>query len=300
MKGGKQYYRRVWAARPDALLFHQDWWLDTVCGKDNWSFVVSENEEAVLPYCFEKKWGFMLIRPPKLTPYLPIIGKKDNPNTLCELIQKLPRCAEFMMIAPPGNEIKLNNRLISGTILHRPTYILSLAQKNLLDGYSSQRKRHIKKAEKYLQFVENQFDVEHFIFHHKQSFERKSDIYPYNKELVDKIVSAAQAQQAAYTIQAYLNEQLIAQIACFYDRHTMYYLLGTFDIRYKQYNPMSALMHRCITFARSIGLKQFDFEGSSDPGIASFFGQFGGKELYTNIYTALYNPLWKVIKRFRF
>lgn len=295
----KKYYQQNWADKAEALLFHQSWWLDAVCGSDNWDVYFLKNDAGALPFFKEKKMGFNLIRPPKLSAYLPPILAEGGTNFLEEISKNLKPYAEFSFTSPVHQLIK--QPFAPFYIQNRKTYILPLnkSKDDIFKQYSSQRKRHIRKAEASLQFIENQFDVSTFIQHHQYAFSQKNTSYPYTHSLIERIVVAAQQNKAVHCIQAIYQEQIIAQIACFFDRHTMYYLLGSFDPMYKKHNAMSALMHQCIMYAHSQGLSRFDFEGSSVPGIAAFFAQFGSQESYYQICTHQPNFLWRMIKKLR-
>lgn len=296
----KKTYQSQWADRPEALLFHQSWWLDAVCGAKNWDCIFLENEAGVFPFFKEKKLKFTLIRPPKLTAYLPPILTDQKIDFLKEISEKLKPYAEFSFTTPAHFHLGAQDTT-PFQIYKRRTYILSLKDKpeEIFGRYSSQRKRHIRKAESSLQFSENKFDTSLFIEHHQAAFSKKNKIYPFDYSFIEKIISEGKKNNAVHCIQAQYQDKVIAQIACFFDRHTMYYLLGSFDPEYKKQNAMTALMHRCILKAMAQGLTRFDFEGSSDPGIATFFSQFGSQESFYNVCSHESNFIWKLIKKIR-
>ena len=53
-------------------VFSQDWWLDAACGHD-WDVCIVEKDNQVvasMPYMVEKKYGFISLKQPRLTPRL--------------------------------------------------------------------------------------------------------------------------------------------------------------------------------------------------------------------------------------
>lgn len=293
-------YERALHHSESGILFQQPWWLDAVAGKGNWKYTEREaNGETAdaLPYILEYKFGFRLLRPPLLTPYLPNFQFKDH-SALNETISQLPGSDMWIIPLPP---LSYEAAAIAGHSLHckreeRPTYLLDLQKStdDIWNGISKQKKRHIHKSEKHLDFIDHEFDILHFVRFHSLSFRKKEKSYPYTPGFLKGVISAARENNAVFTSQALREHQVIAQIACFYDQHTMYYLLGSFDPQYQNYNAMSGLMYRSIRKAKDLGLSVFDFEGSSDPGIALFFSQFGAELSYYPVLSRVNNPLWKL------
>lgn len=284
-------------------LFQTSWWLDIVCGVQQWKRMELPSTELkpvsiIIPD--EKKWGFRFSRTPRLSPYLPpsrLITSKE----LKTYIQLLQSYDEWLIALSPEF-----NELIEGLeqendfeIKKMRTFILSLNQTKeaIQAGLSRQRKRHIKNARKQLRFQNDQIELKHFILHHQKAFEGKGKTYPYDLEFLSKLIEEAQKNQAVFLRQAYYNNILIGQIACFYDQQTMYYLLGSFDREYASQNPMSVLMYDSILKAKELGLSTFDFEGSNDEGIARFFSEFGGDAVDYYVLSQINNPIWKLKKK---
>ena len=287
-----------------SYLFQQDWWLDTVYGAKNWDVILAESEGEItdaLPYGYERKMGFRLIRPALLTPYLANIDQTDA-GSLLALMRQLPPSSECIIAVPPiaslekpfANTPDLNWQ-------KKTTYLLPLnsSTDHIFQSFTHERKRHIKKAAKHLEIVDNVWDLNHFITWHQRSFANKKTNYPYMPAFIDQIVKTAQERHAVVCKQAFLEGKMIAQIACFYDTRAMYYLLGAYDDAYTYYNAMSLLMYACIQDAHSLQLEIFDFEGSSDPGIAAFFAKFGAIQSHYYILSKRPSLLWKFKKMIR-
>jgi len=70
MISNKQIYRDFCKTEPTIPIFSKDWWLDAVCGKDNWDVAVVEKGGQIIasmPYYIVKRRGMRTIAMPKLT-----------------------------------------------------------------------------------------------------------------------------------------------------------------------------------------------------------------------------------------
>ena len=89
-------------------IFSQPWWLDAVCGPDNWDVVIYEKGGQILgafPYFIKRKFGFTILTSPKLTQTLgvwlaPSNAKyanrlKKEKEIMQELISGLPKYDVF-------------------------------------------------------------------------------------------------------------------------------------------------------------------------------------------------------------
>ena len=73
MNENKAEYRRFIEKRADIPVFFQDWWLDTVAGV-NWEVILLKNKQediqAILPFTFQKRFGFKVCTQAPLTSFL--------------------------------------------------------------------------------------------------------------------------------------------------------------------------------------------------------------------------------------
>jgi hypothetical protein len=105
----RQDYRAFLKAHPQLPVFYQDWWLDAICGIDNWSVVIAyENEgqpAGCWPYYISMRFRGLIstLDQPPFTRFCgPLIGSPEidlqparalsrNNRILRELSQQLPR-----------------------------------------------------------------------------------------------------------------------------------------------------------------------------------------------------------------
>jgi len=69
----------------------------------------------------------------------------------------------------------------------------------------------------------------------------------------------------------------LAAACCIHDATTAYYILGGHDADKKQRGAAGIAVLSAIRYAKELGIKTFDFEGSMIPAIESFFRGFGGE-----------------------
>jgi len=164
MEEYKQKYRAYCKTESSIPIFSKDWWLDAVCGKDNWDVVIFENKGndiiAAMPYyAIKSRYGFKNIIMPKLTqtmgPWIkyPLNQKYSKKlsfekKIFTELINKIPKHASFVQ----NFHYSITNWLpfywhgFKQTT--RYTYVIALTDLDrIFADFSRQKQRNIKKAD---------------------------------------------------------------------------------------------------------------------------------------------------------
>ena len=113
-------------------------YLDAVC--KNWSAFVFNDYEAVLPICWNKKWGVKYIYQPPFLQQMNYVGVTLNQAALDRIKQII--YANFTFI-----DLKINIPISETT---RKNYVLSLKENydSISQNYSSQTKKNLKEKEK--------------------------------------------------------------------------------------------------------------------------------------------------------
>lgn len=119
-----------------------------------------------------------------------------------------------------------------------------------------------------------------------KSFSRKEKSL--DTTLLDKIVVDFANSDNSFAFVAYNKQEPIAVTFCVFDNQTAYYLLGGYDAQNKHQGAGIATTWSAIIYAREMGLKVFDFEGSMIPEVEKYFRKFGGE--LTPYYTI--NKAW--------
>ena len=286
----KQY--STFFEKNDLPVYFAPWWMDTVCGSDNWNVIMDINNDGrvqgLLLYHLKHKYGLSYITMPKLTPYSGLWlnypdgqlnhSKIAYENKVLEnLIQKLPKVSFYYQQHHP----KVNNWLsfmwknYSQKTLY--TYILKDLQ-NLDACYSNLKgstRTDIKKAEQ-------QFDIQEIKSYDRfksflqDSFRKRNKPNPYDLELLENLDTVLSKKNNRFILGAFKEEQLVAVNYIITDSESAYYIASGFDPDFKTAAPMALLLWKSIEKA-SARVNQFDFEGSTIQGIEHFIRSFGGE-----------------------
>ncbi len=105
------------------------------------------------------------------------------------------------------------------------------------------------------------------------------------KEYAKNIESFLQTQNCgACFVQKNEKNEVASATFVVWDKHTAYYLAGGFVDKPENKHASETALWKAIEYCSSIGIKEFDFEGSMIPGVEEFFRKFGGeKRLYFHI-----------------
>ncbi len=297
----KERYKALCEKEKTIPIFSQFWWLDAVCGEDNWDVVLLEKGGEVVasfPYYIEKKYSFKMITMPKLTQKMGIWIKYPPGQTLhsklsfekeifTELIEKLSAFDIFRQ----NFNYSITNWLpfywkgFEQTTKY--TYVIEDLS-NLDEVYNSFRsniKTDIKKALKITKtYCEN--NISKFYEINKKTFARQKLDMPYSLKFLDHLDSCLDKRECR---KIFFAEDEKGNIHCglylIWDSESAYYLMGGGDPLWRNSGATSLLMWEAIKFSQSV-TKRFDLEGSMLEPVERFFRAFGGSQKqYFHIYS---------------
>jgi lipid II:glycine glycyltransferase (peptidoglycan interpeptide bridge formation enzyme) len=285
----KERYRELCSKEDGIAIFSQEWWLDSVCGENNWDvFLVEKGGEIVasMPYIVTNKVGFKLAVMPKLTqtlgPYIKYPpGQKYykrlswEKKIMTTLIEKLPEVDYFSQNF---------NRSITNWLpfywkgfeqTTRYSYVIegiSLGQ--LQNNLETDIRRRRKKAENLGVSVYESNDVKMFYELNVKTFNRKNIKTPYSYSFIKKLYNSCKKKDAVRMYFAEYKNEVIAANFLVYDKNTVYYLMGGIDPDKGYLGGMDVVQFESIRFAIDSG-RVFDFEGSMIESIEKYFRSFG-------------------------
>lgn len=294
-------------------LFFKPWWLDAAC-HGSWDVAITEQNgqiTAVWPYQLERKWGLKITRNPLLTPYLgPYFFPAGNSRTGMQLwdweeeqvkllLEQLPQQHYLQFSTPPrfDNFLPFLHKGISSK--NRLTYYIDLKQteESLLEKVQKRRRRYIRNADEQLRIADGAFYLPDFFVMHRDTFTQKKASYPYNIPFFEKVMAAANQQKSSkFWAVVDSDNHLCAALWVVYDETTMYQLLSCFPKNSEHPHAMTLLTWHAIIEAKKLGLTVFDFEGSIEKGIESFFRKFGGERIPYLEFEQYHSRLWKLKK----
>lgn len=179
------------------------------------------------------------------------------------------------------------------------TYLINLdiTTKEIWDGFSSDKRNLIRKAEKDQISVEKITDYQSVMEMLKKTYERKGIKDTYNQ--LNSILFDFANSTNSFAYGAYLNNKIITVAFCVFDQKKAYYLLGGHDPENKHNGAGAAVIWESIKEAKRLNLECFDFEGSMIPQIEKFFKGFGGKLTSAFRINKAYFPIEIILKVFK-
>lgn len=295
----KLKYRDLCKKEKSIPIFSKDWWLDAVCGEDNWNVVlVEKNGEIVasLPYYIQKKYGFKIITNPKLTQNIRLWIKYPKnqkyekklsyeKKVIMELIDKLPKFDIFNLYFHYSltNWLPFYWKGFKQTT--RYTYVIEDLKniENSFLNFSKDKRENIKKSKKIISIVDS-LTLQDFYEINKLTFNRQKLNIPYSFELINKIDVACTKNKCRKMLFAVDKKNKVhAAIYCTYDDIAVYLLMSGVDPKLRHSKAKALIIFKAMKFASENNLK-FDFEGSMIQGVEQFDRGFGAvQKPYFNI-----------------
>lgn len=297
----KSLYRDLCKEEKSIPIFSRDWWMDAVCGEDNWDVIVVEKGGrivAALPYYFLKnKEGISVIQP-KLTQKNGVWIKYPKNQKLTSKYQYEKKILREIIEKLEGLNIFTYNQSYDYSFTNwlpfywkgfkqytRYTYVIDdLKDLNLVfENIDSKTKSQIRKSSTIVQ-VEEDLDIEEFYKLNEMTFKRQDMDMPYSLDFVKALDSACEKNNCRKIFYA-KDEQGRKHAAVYivWDENSAYYLMGGADPELRNSDATSLLIWEAIKFSSNI-TEKFDFEGSMVENIEKSFSSFGAKQYqYFNI-----------------
>ncbi len=275
-------------------IFSQPWWLDAVCGENNWDIVLVENEdqiEAAMPFYKKKYFASNIITMPPLTqtlgPWLssPISEKYFNiisreKKLMTQLIKGLPPFDYFAQHFSNTITNWLPFYWNGFTQTTRYSYIirdLSDPEK-VFSEFSHAKRKNIRRAQDSVD-IRSDLDAVQFYEHHKNSLRKEGKNISYSFDLLKKIFEATHKQNAGKNFYAIDKNNIIhSTIFIIYNSLSAYYLISSIDPDYRNSGSVSLLLFHAMKYVSKY-TNVFDFEGSMIEGVENSFRQFGAQQV---------------------
>jgi len=290
----KLAYKEFLKENPDIGIFHQDWWLDSLCGSENWDILLVKRDDKIigaLPFYFKKKFFFFrIITQPPLTQFMgPIIkntaskyNKKigNQKKVIQELIDQLPKFSYFSQACSSDltNWLPFYWKGFKQNTLY--TYVLDdLSNLEVVwNGFSGSVRTDIRKAKKNHVVIREDADINEFYSLYQSTYKRKKQKAPINIETLLALDKACSEKQCRKILIAEdQDKNILSGAFIIWDSKTAYYLLGGLNESAQRYGSQSYLLWEAIKFSSS-KVERFDFEGSMNEQIERFFRAFGAKQ----------------------
>jgi hypothetical protein len=287
----KEAYHAICENHETIPLFSRDWWLDAVCGPDNWTVMIVAGKggvQATLPLYVPVKDKTVVMPPYTQTMgvwYAPesadtkYTSTLDNRQAACVMLVdglKKYRCFQQNFHHAFTDWLPFYWRGFSQTT--RYTYILHdlYDTDQLWEAMSQGTRRNIKKAREQNLLVRRGISIEEFLRVQAKTFERQGLELPVPPHIFRRLVDACQRREQGDLWGVYDEQgRLHAGIFVAWQRTAAYYLAGGGDPELRESGAHSLAMWEAIQYV-SDKADVFDFEGSMLPGVERFFREFGG------------------------
>ncbi len=273
----------------------QPWWLDCVCGKNQWdvalSFDAGGNLTGALPYHFSKKMGLTLIKMPPLTDYSGVVFNFDNQQqmkpyaheafrqrVLTGLVAQLPKVALFHQQYYP----ELDNWLpfLWAGFRQTTTYTYRLEDltdlQRVFDSFKSSVRTNIRRA-KYLVNAKTDGKATDFYQLYLQSLTRRQLKPSFDIGQLQQLDEALSARGQRKILFAYDKNDGAHHAALYtcWDAETAYFLFWGINPKRKDSHAIQLLFWEAIQLL-SAQVKYIDFCGSIIPEMERMIRSFGG------------------------
>lgn len=271
-------------------VFEQPWWLNAVA-EGHWDEVILvEDDEIIgrLPFCFKGETTKTISMPPLtqtcgcwIKPFTNTTGNEHlsyQKKVLDGLMEQLPKYHSLKIHLDTNIQYFLPFIWKGYHVEPRISYrIMNLDDlDSVYQNFSKTVKKNIKSAIKKVE-IQEKTSLEVLIDMLEKTFAAQGRKYPISKEIVEKIIVAAEEHNSGKMYIAIDAEGHIHACSYFvFDKNVFYYLISGADPNYRTSGAQTLILWRAIQDAAKHS-RYFDFEGSMVEGIETFFRRFGGK-----------------------
>lgn len=311
----KERYIALCSREDSICVYDQPWWMDAVCGPENWDVLLYEKNGDILgtmPYYKKQRMGIQYITQPPFTQHngawikypgeqaesKRISFEKEVIDALAEQMEQMPVCYYQQQFSPNfTNWLPFYWRGYAQTTYY--TYRLpDISNPSaLFSTFQHNKRKNINKALKMNFQIGFDLPAEEFYAHHKKSLAKQGQAISYTLELFQRMYQAAYQNQSGRTI--WLRDAdgvLLCALFNLWDRHWGYDLISAIDPATRNTGAPDLLVYRMLEYL-SDKVDGYDFEGSMIPGVEESFRHFGATQTpyfhIQKIYTK--NPLLRAV-----
>lgn len=285
----------------DICIFSSPWWLDTVCGKDNWDVVLVEDKNgciiASFPYMVTKDMlGIKKISMPRLTqklgPYIIYNANKISEmkklgyehEVYNQIIHKFPKFDTFSI----NFDQQYKNWLAFYWAGFRQTSFYSYRISNIKNHeivfreYAKFKKQKIKKAQTLK--LKYDLDFNSFYDYFEGVIKERGDKVSYSRDLFIRICKASYDHNSGRVFYCIDEKNNIHAVnLTVWDKNVAYYLVAMRKNEYRNSGGTEFLLDETIKYVSQF-VNTFDFEGSMIQGVEESFRWYGAHQTeYYNI-----------------
>ena len=295
-----------WAGQQEYVpIMLMPWWLDAVCAGKEWDVLLAEDEhgtiQGAMPYLLRKRAWLKYIIMPQQTSIggiwvsAEVTGDRWKTAEVCRQIKEqldTMGLAYYYQQYLPGSLCVDAMRGLGFKTHERVTYrVDDLSDLDaVIASFSKNKRRQLQKALSL--HAERKMDPEDFYRFHKRCIAARKRQLSYSREFFLVLERKAhRLGQCEILSICNADGQPYAAVFLVWDKHTMYYLIPTFDPAFSDSGASALLALEAMKFAREKHV-HFDFEGSMDRGTAKHYKQFGSTPMTYFSVEKYYKPLF--------
>jgi hypothetical protein len=286
---------KILCQQEDTIMVNlQPWWLDAVCGSENWDVTLLERDNQIIaawPFHFIKKRGFKCIQMPELTKYTGIWMRRqlDDAKNSTILRYEMDIYAELIKNLPSFDHLLVcfNDQLTNWQPFYwtgfnqstKYTYVVENIRDwdAVYNGFTRAKRNKLRKYEELIE-VRKGLDPKTFYDHNKRVFESRIGKMYYSFETFKRIYDAAKANNAGEILYASDSENnILSATFIVWDKMATYMIIASHDLS-KDIEASGWLIYEAIKFASSFSLK-FDFYGNMNKSIEFSHRHHGAKQV---------------------
>ena len=289
----RQLYREL-CAEVYIPLHAKDWWLDAVCGFDNWEVVLVFDKRKIsgaLPYFTSKRFGILSqIINPSLSIYNNIyLRLPDNPDIKAIKLQSLENIIMGELLSQIPNSTFFRQQLNPKVTNALPFIWTGFQQytkysfrypdlkdtESIFKGISYNTRHGMKKAKELIKISKSD-NIDALLNLNSQSYAAKNLPLPYSEEFLKRIYQTLKEHNACDLYLAQENEsgENLAALLIAYDEQVAYAIVaGTSRTAMNQSSLNCLYWHSVENAAQRVPI--YDFEGSMNPKIEHIYRNFG-------------------------
>jgi hypothetical protein len=289
----KQKYQEYCKIEFSVPVFSQPFWLDAVCGEENWDVVLHEESGEIvvsMPYYIKKRYGIPYITQPRFTQTLgPCIKYPDGltheekltyekavMNSIIEQLEML-KVVSFQQ----NFSFKIDNWMPFYWKGYKQTTNYTYRINDISDfdkvlrDFHKSKKRYVKYARSEMLHIDYDMSAQAFYDYHKSVLNKSGKRITYELSLLLRVVKCTLSNSCGRIINvADENGNIHGAIFIIWDKMSSYNLMTAFDPDFKNYHGSSLLFYETIKFVSKY-VNSFDFEGSMIESVENAYRKFG-------------------------
>ena len=311
----KDEYERLCLDEPSICIYDQPWWMDAVCGAENWDVLLYKKGEQIIgamPYYVKKKFGLQYITQPEFTQHNGVWIKYPQGQSEMKRLSLEKNIFSYFIEQMEKLPIAFYQQNFSPSVTNwQPYYWKKYKQstnytyrlpdisdpEKLFKSFHPDKRQNIKRARNNNFQFKLDLPANQFYDLHQKNLEKRGGTIGYSRELFYQIYDAAYAHDSGCT--AYLEDEhgnVAGAIFNIWDKRWGYDLITAFDPDLRNTGAADFLVFNMLQFF-SDKTKGYDFEGSMIEGVEESFRHFGATQTpYFSIHkTYTRNPLIRAV-----